>query len=289
MPTITKKIKLAVGERIDITAGISDIQIPELDVLTDNAEDRQVFEGLVKAGKATVKKGLQYGEIEVIVSNSGLDRYGEHILVEGIDTKQVMRNPVVLWAHQYSGLPIGQILKLWRSNGNLMARIKLDYDIYEFANIVYQMILRGTINAVSIGGLIIEFGEGEDGKTDYSVIAKLEMVELSVVPVGAHPDALVVGKTLGIKPEVVREQFEDFVQKSVLDKLNHLDDDEINNSINSLETILAALKATKDQKAQQDSPQKAKTRLIVLKRLGGEAQNEVNKLNRVIKLTLKGA
>lgn len=150
-------------------------------------EDKSIAKNL---GGLDVNKALNYGQVEVIVSNSAIDRHGESIRMEGIDTKQVMKNPVLLWGHDYESIPIGRIIKLWKSQGNLMARIELDYDIDEFADKVYKKIIRGSINAVSIGGIVKQWNE------DYTVIEKMEMIELSLVTIGAHQDALVTSKSL---------------------------------------------------------------------------------------------
>jgi len=268
----TKQANYAVGERIDVTASFEITAIPEVEKITEIEEDRKLYKSLIKAHDVHVEKALNYGEVEVVVSNSAIDRYGDSITMEGIDLTQVRRNPVVLWAHQYSGLPIGRILKLWRANGNLMAKIALDYDIYDFADTVYKMILRGTINAVSIGGLVLEFGKNEDGSTDWFTIAKLEMVELSVVPVGAHPDALVTSKSLGMKPDQLRKQFEQFVEKSMLDKIKLMPEDEIKQHIASLKTLTSALEAayteasTDTEEEQPATKSVRKVRKLVLAR-----------------------
>lgn len=284
--------KYKVGERIDVTADVEIKAIPEADVLVEHGvsqEDKNLLKDIAEKAAHEVKKGLEYGEVEVVVSNSGIDRYGDSINVNGIDLTQIRRNPVVLWAHQYSGLPIGQITKLWKSGGNLMARIKLDYDLYDFADTVYKMILRGTIRAVSIGGLVLEFGLKEDGSTDWFNIEKLEMVELSVVPVGAHPDALVTSKSLGMTPEKLKSQFESFVRASLVDKMKDISENELDTHINSLETILAALKQNKTLLEQQDSEAGKKVKLVTLKRLAGEADHEIGNLNKAIKIKLKGS
>jgi HK97 family phage prohead protease len=279
-PATAHKKKHTNGERVDLTADFNIVEIPELK--EDAApEDAAVYKEIEKGGKVSVQKGLNYGEVTVIVSNATTDRYGESITMEGIDLTQIKRNPVVLWGHQYSQLPIGKIIKLWRSNGNLYATIRLDYDIYDFANIVYQMILRGTINAVSIGGLVKKWSD------DYMTIEELEMVEVSVVPVGANPDALVVAKSMGMDERKFQKSYEEFVHKSLVDKFAGLGDDELNQHIESLEAVTAALKSTKDQLAQQPSEAKRHVILVTLKQQAGEADATVGKLNRTIKVTLK--
>lgn len=204
-------------DKINLTSDITITHLPELDEKLMKGFDGEL-----------VNKALEYGEIEVLVSNSGLDRHGERIILEGINISEIKKNPVLLWSHQYSDLPIGRITKIWKSQGNLYARLKFDHDIYEFADTVYKMILRGTINAVSIGGLVEEYGE------DTSIIKKMQMIELSVVPVGAHPDALVTNKSY-------ENQFEKFIFDGLKKKMAN--DDEILKNLEALKSLVGALEA----------------------------------------------
>lgn len=189
----------------------------------------------VAVEKAT-GKALAYGEFETVVSNSGEDRYYEKILVEGIDLKQIKRNPTVLWGHDYTGLPIGKITKIWVDGGNLMARIKLSVEKYDFAKQVYDLILDGAINAVSLGGQVKKWND------DYSVIEQLELYEVSVVPVGAHRDALITERSVGKeKAAALRKSFADFEKEAALDKIKLMPEDEIKQHIASLKALTSAL------------------------------------------------
>jgi HK97 family phage prohead protease len=266
------------GDNLQITAGITIKAVPS--VL--ETRDEILFKDLV-SDTTKAKDALTYGQVEVIVSNSALDRHGEIIEMNGIDTKQVMRNPVVMWGHQYSELPIGRILKLWKKDGNLMARIELDYDIYDFADTVYKMILKGTINAVSIGGIVRDWEYDE--KQDLFRITKLEMVELSVVPVGAHPDALVTAKSLGMQPQDIKKQYEDFMRKSLVDKFKSIPQNELNNHIKALKTLIAALEtsaeeATTDSAESPKQTDKSKTvkKLIIVR----QAAKQIDKQSEII-------
>jgi HK97 family phage prohead protease len=228
-----------------------------------NATTRELDQRIDITNSIEVQKAakLKEGEIEVIVSNSGTDRHGESIQVEGIDLKQVKRNPVVLWTHDYLNLPIGKITKLWKSEGNLMARIQFATDIYEFAGTVYKMIQEGYLNAVSIGGIVKAFGQDKSGLPDYDVIAELEMIEVSVVPVGAHPDALVTAKSFGVEPEEFTRQYEDFVHKSLVDKMKVFPQNDLKQHITSLKALTSALQDQYDSAA-SDSNQSDKTKTI---------------------------
>lgn len=220
---------------------------------------------VVAIEKAT-GKALAYGEFETVVSNSAEDRYFEKILVEGIDLKQIKKNPVVLWGHDYRGLPIGKITKIWVDNGNLMARIKLSVEKYEFAKQVYDLILDGVINAVSLGGQVKKWSE------DYSTIEQLELYEVSVVPVGAHRDALITERSMGVdaeKAKTLRKSFADFEQEAMVDKLKSMPQDEITSHIASLKALTSALErtySTDTEEADDDADSRKTVRKLVLVR-----------------------
>lgn len=199
-------------------------------------------------------KDMPYGEVEVIVSSSALDRHGETIQVQGINTKEFMQNPTVLWAHNYEDLAIGKVTRLWKSSGKLMARIKFATEIVPFAKTVYDLIREGYLNAVSIGGLVREYAQ-DKGVTDYSNIAKLDMVELSVVPVGANPEALVTSKALEAGIDL-GETYSEFVSKAQSKGLDVI----IEKHIASTKSLLSALENVYDAStvAVEDTPKKVK-------------------------------
>ena len=132
---------------------------------------------------------LAEGEVEFVVSTGDVDAHGERINVAGIDVSDFLKNPVVLWGHDGFNLPIAKATKVWKSNGKLMARAMF-YLKDEFANKVYNYIIDGFLNAVSIGGMVKEWGS--DGMT----ISELLMKEFSVVSVPANQNALVSNKSL---------------------------------------------------------------------------------------------
>ena len=211
-------------------------------------------------------KALAYGEFETVVSNSDEDRYYEKILVEGIDLKQIKKNPTVLWGHDYRGLPIGKITKIWIDVGNLMARIKLSVEKYEFAKQVYDLILDGAINAVSLGGQVKKWND------DYSVIEQLELYEVSVVPVGAHRDALITERSVGKeKAASLRKSFADFEKEAALDSITLMPQDEIKSYIDSLKALTSALELAYGQNSaeteedESEQTQKRVRRLITVR------------------------
>lgn len=220
----------------------------------------------VAVERATGKE-LPYGAFETVVSNSNEDRYYEKILVEGIDLKQIKRNPTVLWGHDYRGLPIGKITKIWVDGGNLMAIIQLSVDKYDFAKQVYDLILDGAINAVSLGGQVKKWND------DYTVIEQLELYEVSVVPVGAHRDALITERSIGKeKAAELRKSFATFEKEAELDKLKLMPKDDIKAHIDSLKALTSALEsayaasAETEEDEDESQTQKRVVRKLVLAR-----------------------
>jgi len=102
----------------------------------------------------------------------------------------------------------------------------------EFANKVYNYILDGFLNAVSIGGMVKEWGS--DGMT----ISELLMKEFSVVSVPANQNALVSNKSLSGEQVTELHALANAYARKMLTK----GDNEVTKNIEVLETLVATLK-----------------------------------------------
>ena len=188
-------------------------------------------------------KDLGEGMLEAIITTNSIDRHNEAIDTNGISYKGYMDNPVVLYGHDYEGLPIGKTLKITKQQGSkLKARFQLAIEEYPFAATVYSMIKAGYINAVSIGGIVQQWSD------DYRTILKMEMVEFSVVPVPANSEAIITSRSLeqatGKSIETIKEEFNDFNRKILLDKVGDMGENEIKDAIKVLKTLVARLEET---------------------------------------------
>lgn len=204
-------------------------------------------------------KDLGEGVLECIVTTANEDRHGENILTDGISTDRYMENPVVLYGHDYYGLPIGKTLKLTEQKTKMKARFQLATDILPFAATVYAMVKAGYINAVSIGGIVKKWSE------DYRTIEEMEMLEFSIVSIPANPEALMTGrsfeKAVGKSITEVKKEYESAVQKFTLDKLKGMDNDEVKDAIKVLKTLIARLEETAEQPTLAD--EKTITRIVL--------------------------
>lgn len=222
-------------------------------------------------------KDLGEGVLEAVITTSSIDRYNESIDAEGLDTTAYMDNPVVLYGHDYEGLPIGKTLKLTSTKKKWTARFQLAIQEYPFAATVYAMVKAGYLNAVSIGGIVREWSE------DYRTILKMEMVEFSVVPVPANPEALITGRSFeeatGKTVEQVREEFAEFSHKIFVDKLSGMPQDDVKDAIKILKNLVARLEETAEAPSLNDDKQQKRVKHFVLK----DAKAVAEQSQRVIK------
>jgi HK97 family phage prohead protease len=194
---------------------------------------------------------LAEGEVEFIVSTNALDAYGERIDIDGIDLKDYKKNPVVLWGHDGFNLPIARATKVWKDGQKLMARAQF-YMKDEFPRRVYQYIVDGFLNAVSIGGMVDEWSE--DGRT----ISRMTMKEFSVVSIPANQEALVASKSLDNDEQHELKALANVYARKMLTT----SPDEIASQINILEKMVATLKEVATSETNED---KAITKRVVLR------------------------
>lgn len=241
--TQTLEAAQTVADKIEVRTTFALKGVPSRTVLSEHN---------IKVDKAVNSdSSLAYGQVDVLVSNAGVDRYGDSIKMQGIKRDRFMQNPVVLWSHMHSELPIGQVIKVWDDGENLYARIQFDVDgVDDFAEKVYIKMLTGFIRAVSIGGLVIKYGVVEEDAvtyTDYSDIQELEWLELSVCSVGAHPDALVTAKRYGFTTQEEINSVQKFFSSATIENKSAGDDsrfDQIEKSVEALTAQQSALRSS---------------------------------------------
>ena len=144
-------------------------------------------------------KDLGEGKLEAIVSTNDVDRSGEVVDIEGIDIKNYEKNPVVMWAHDYSLPPIGKTLSLTKEKIGKKMVLKTEMEfatgISDLAREVYNLYKGGFMSAFSIGFIPLD----EEGNT----YTKSELLEYSAVPIPANPNALLLAKAKGIDTDIL--------------------------------------------------------------------------------------
>lgn len=133
-----------------------------------------------------------------------ISRTGIKIHLDGMDLEAYHQNPVVLAGHSQIAdnlMPgaIGTIEKVTRTNNQTELRFRnMHFDEDPLSDAWYQKVLNGTVRMTSVGFVVLEWevavevvGSGKDKKERvYIDIPRSELLEISVVPIGANRGAL---------------------------------------------------------------------------------------------------
>ena len=165
--------------------------------------DNQVPAGGVFRVSTIKPKALGEGTrtVRFCFSDGSVDRMGDTIDPNGWDTADFDANPVALWAHDSSQPPIGRAGNLAVEGGRLMGDIEFaPTETYAFADTVYRLVTGGFLNAVSVGFLPTEYSfVDNDPERGFGIdFKKQQLLEISVCPIPANPNALAAAWAKGI-------------------------------------------------------------------------------------------
>ncbi len=149
--------------------------------------------------------------LEFIGSTELPDRDNEVIKASAWKFEQYVKNPVVQWAHNYSEPPIGRTLSI-RQNQKKETIFEIEFaekETYEFADTIFKLCKGGFLSATSVGFIPVEWQDGKKDTEPRRIYAKVELLEISIVPVPANPDALISARNTGV---ISMKEFE-FVTK----------------------------------------------------------------------------
>ncbi len=163
-------------------------------------------------------KKLGERSYEFTASTSAEDRTGEVIEAKGWDLKNFKKNPVIMYAHDYRSLPIGRAPRVWISGDKLKNTVEFPPEgTYEFADIVERLLSTGYLRAESVGFMPKKWEDGDGKEAPYRTYKKQELLEISIVPVPAHQDALLDAVKEGVittkELETLSTKDEDIVNK----------------------------------------------------------------------------
>lgn len=152
----------------------------------------------VELQKAT--DGMTDGEVAFpfVLSTAAVDRHGDSIKQAGWGLANYRKNPVVLWAHDQGALPVARASACYVAGDKLKAVDRFSDD-HEMARTVAALLAKGFLNAVSVGFRPIKWSWNEERGSFAVDFDEVELLEHSVVPVPAHPDALIEARSAGIQ------------------------------------------------------------------------------------------
>lgn len=157
---------------------------------------------LRKAFAAEVIKADGAGDrtLDFVISTASVDRMGDTIAVDGWQLEAYRKNPVVLWAHDSSSLPVAKASSVRLEEGKLKAQAEFaTKEISPFADSCFQMYKAGFLSAVSVGFIPLKYAFVDDPERRYGIdFLEQELLEFSCCPVPANAEALVEARAAGI-------------------------------------------------------------------------------------------
>ncbi|MDA6068647.1 HK97 family phage prohead protease [Flavobacterium sp. AC] len=141
---------------------------------------------------------------DFVVNTENVNEYKFRVLTSGIDYKQYLRNPVVLYIHTRENKDdesrgsevVGRCIALIVKGTELIATIEFDEED-PFAKKIAGKVQRGYLRMSSIYADVIETSMDPELILEgqlYATVTKSKLVEISIVPIGGNDDALKLSK-----------------------------------------------------------------------------------------------
>lgn len=198
-------------ESYEVSAGVSERERWERERLLESLEAyRRGMADAPVVQKFSVSNAVTPNEdrpLTVVASEESADRLGDVVRAGGWELSAYKRNPVFLWAHDYTRTPIGRSSWVGVDGSKLLATV--EFAPTAFAREVELLYRQRFLRAVSVGFRAREFSfrKSRDGSVDGVEYTKQELLELSAVPVPANPHALAKALEGGLEAPRLRPLF----------------------------------------------------------------------------------
>lgn len=165
---------------------------------------------LRKAFVVEVRAADEGRTIDFVISTDTVDRMGDTIAVDGWQIANYRKNPVVLWAHDSYMHPIAKASNVRVEDGKLKASAQFVPAevpvIGPVAECTLQLLRGGFLSAVSVGFIPMKYAfSEEDGRSWGIDFLEQELLEFSVCPIPANPEALSEARSAGIDLVPIRD------------------------------------------------------------------------------------
>ena len=145
--------------------------------------------------------------LRFVASTNDIDRDGDIIDVDGWNLNEWQKNPVIMWAHDYTLPPIAKGIRAERDIRNNQLVIDARFPTIselapegnpsehaKFIETIFQMYKTDCLNAVSVGCSYDKIDENTNTNPKYANcryhVVKQTLMELSCCPIGSNPNAL---------------------------------------------------------------------------------------------------
>lgn len=137
----------------------------------------------------------------VTITTPTPDRSMDVVVPTGGKLENFLKNPVVLFGHDYSQPPVAQAVSLTVSEAGITAKVQFPTEgSYPFADTIYSLYAQGIMRAWSVGFMAMQMEPMATGGMRFT---EWELFEFSAVPVPANPEALTMMRSLGLDDDAI--------------------------------------------------------------------------------------
>jgi len=146
--------------------------------------------------RSTTAEMLENRQVEFVISSDAVDSYSTVFKMSGWDLNRYERNPIVCYQHRsYSEDPDNLIgTSTIRIEDNMLIGTVTfeDADVNPRAEKIFRKVQAGTLRMASVGARVLKAHLGDEEKNEDKEVLyfdRSELIEWSIVSVGANPDA----------------------------------------------------------------------------------------------------
>jgi HK97 family phage prohead protease len=163
-------------------------------------------------------KGTAKGFAAVITAET-LDRDGEVLIPQGMNSVEFEKNPTLFWNHDYAQ-PVGRCNGLKRKESTIVGDFTFaqrpdGYGGEFFPEVAAALVGQGIVNAVSVGYVPEDGGVRRATEVDrkkygdrvHTVYSRWKLLEVSLAPLQANPDALITAVKKGMMSPVAAKRW----------------------------------------------------------------------------------
>lgn len=163
-------------------------------------------------------KGTAKGFAAVITAET-LDRDGEVLIPQGMNSVEFEKNPTLFWNHDYAQ-PVGRCNGLKRKESTIVGDFTFaqrpdGYSGEFFPEVAAALVGQGIVNAVSVGYVPEDGGVRRATEVDrkkygdrvHTVYSRWKLLEVSLAPLQANPDALITAVKKGMMSPVAAKRW----------------------------------------------------------------------------------
>ncbi len=213
------------GASVQITMPEEKDLLNQFDLMTLIENETITINKVVNAMESEVDKADdEERTIRMVGTLQTEDRLGDIIDVKGWQLKNYKKNPVILFAHDHRSPAVAKATEIEKTDNSLIFTLQFPpVGVYQKSDELYGLYKHKIMKASSVGFIPIdyEFRKDKEGGIHFK---KQELLELSLVTVPAHQDALALSLYGEYEP---KENYSNIVEdvRKIQEKLDSLSEE----------------------------------------------------------------